>query len=166
MLSKLLLQILLLTMLSAAGMAQELAPDFSGIEIHSDQTIRLSDYRGKIVFVDFWASWCPPCLVSLPAYEKMRKEIGTEQFEIIAINVDEDTQNGIEFLEDHPVSYPMLADPEGDIGIPYGVRSLPVSFLLDRRGRIVQSYRNFKLGDEVTLKQEIEALLKEGVGDK
>ena len=110
--------VLITVLLISLSSAQELAPDFEGTDIHGDSTLRLSDYRGKIVFIDFWASWCPPCLVSLPAYDKMYKELGNTEFEFIAINVDEDTEDGLYFLEDHPVSYPVLADPEGDIGIP------------------------------------------------
>lgn len=141
--------------------AQELALDFKGEALGSNKLIHLEEYRGKVVLIDFWASWCPPCLLSLPAYDKMRSEIGTTEFEIIAINVDEDTDNGLIFLEDHPVSYPVLADPEGEIGKPYGIRSLPVSFLLDRDGVIVQRYRNFLPGDEIDLKQEILTLLSQ-----
>lgn len=148
-----------LVMFSTTVLAAEAALDFSGTELRDGRSIRLADYRGKIVLIDFWASWCPPCLLSLPAYEKMRKEIDSEEFEIIAINVDEQTQDGLDFLEDYPVSYPVLADPEGDIGIPYGIRSLPMSFLVDRNGLIVQSYRSFKAGDETSLKQQIERLL-------
>ncbi|MBL4572424.1 MAG: TlpA family protein disulfide reductase [Gammaproteobacteria bacterium] len=136
-----------------------MAQDFSASQIIGNEQVRLSDYRGKIVFLDFWASWCPPCLASLPAYDKMYRELGTEEFEIIAINVDEDTDDGIEFLEDHPVSYPVLADPDGEVGIPYGIRSLPVSYLIDREGRIVQRYRSYKAGDEIELKKLIEELL-------
>jgi peroxiredoxin len=91
----------------------------------------------------------------------MRREIGTSEFEIIAINVDEDTEDGLSFLEDHPVDYPVLADPEGNIGIPYGIRTLPRSFLLDRDGRIIATYKSFKVGDEVKLQQEITALLEQ-----
>jgi cytochrome c biogenesis protein CcmG/thiol:disulfide interchange protein DsbE len=141
--------------------AADKAPDFVGLDIIDEKPLHLSDYLGKVVYIDFWASWCPPCLLSLPAYEKMRAEIGTEEFEIIAINVDEDPENGIFFLEDHPVSYPVLKDPEGDIGIPYRVRILPVSFLLDREGNIVESYRSFKLGDEEEIKQNIESLIQQ-----
>lgn len=139
--------------------AQDSAPLFSGIALNTGQQISLGDYRGKVVFLDFWASWCPPCLASLPAYDQMRQEIGTEEFEIIAINVDENTEDGLEFLEDHPVGYPVLADPEGQIAIPYGIRTLPLSFLLDRDGQIIASYKSFKMGDELKLKQEIEGLL-------
>lgn len=154
------ISVLITVTLASHGISQELAPDFVGKDIHNGQPIALADYRGKVVFIDFWASWCPPCLVSLPAYEKMYQDMDKAEFEFIAINVDEDTEDGLYFLEDHPVSYPVLADPEGNIGKPYGIRTLPVSFLLDRDGRIVQSSRNFKLGDEVDLKQTIEALLQ------
>jgi thiol-disulfide isomerase/thioredoxin len=140
-------------------LAQETAPHFSGTAINTGQHIDLADFRGKVVFIDFWASWCPPCLDSLPAYDRMRQEIGTEEFEIIAVNVDEDTGDGLSFLEAHPVSYPVLADPNGDIGIPWGIRTLPRSFLLDREGRIVARHKRFKRGDEIRLQQDIIELL-------
>ena len=141
-------------------LAQETAPMFSGVALNTDQRINLGDYRGKVVLVDFWASWCPPCLVSLPAYDQMRQEIGIEEFDIIAINVDENTEDGLEFLEKHPVGYPVLADPEGKIGIPYGIRSLPRSFILDRDGQIIASIKSFTAGDEIEIKQRITSLLE------
>jgi len=139
--------------------ARETAPLFSGALINTGQQINLADYRGKVILVDFWASWCSPCRASLPAYEQIRQQIGAGEFEIIAINVDENSNDALEFLKQHPVNYPVLADPEGEIGKPYGVRSLPRSFLLDRDGKIIASYKSFRTGDEMKLKQKIQGLV-------
>ncbi len=149
-----------LSLTPQALLAQDPAPLFSGEEMRSGETISLADYRGKVVFLDFWASWCPPCLVSLPAYEELWLELQDEPFVLIAINVDEDTGDGMEFLLNTPVTYPMVADPSGDIGIPYGIRSLPVSYLIDREGNIVRRYRGFEPGDEIDIRRDIEALLR------
>lgn len=148
-------------LLAQVAPARDLAPQFRGTTINTGQQINLRDFRGKVVLVDFWASWCPPCLVSLPAYNRMRREIGTHEFEVIAINVDQSTEEGVQFLQDQPVDFPVLADPDGRIGTPFGVQSLPVSFLLDRESRIVASYKGFKVGDEVKLKLAITGLLEE-----
>lgn len=152
--------LLLLALLTTAE-ARESAPGFVGYDLQTGDQVSLADYRGKIVLVDFWASWCPPCLESLPAWEKLRKKMGPGDFEVIAINVDEDTDDGLRFLRDQLVSYPVLADPKGEIGKPYGVRSLPRYFVVDREGHIVSVYRRFKTGDEVRLEQEISALLEQ-----
>ena len=145
--------------LQQTALAQEKASLFSGVDITTGKQITLEDYRGKVVFIDFWASWCPPCLLSLPAYDRMRKDIGVKEFEIIAINVDENTSDGLEFLSEHPVSYPVLADPVGTIGIPYEIRTLPRSFLLDRKGNIIATHYSFNTGDDLKLKKEIETIL-------
>ena len=139
--------------------AAEPAP-FSGVDFQTGENISLRDYSGKVFFLDFWASWCPPCIESLPAWESMRKNIGTDQFELIAVNVDENPEDGEEFLDRFSLSYPILFDPEGEIGIPYGIRSLPTSYLIDSNGQIVEEFRSFNTGDEIQIQSTIEALLQ------
>lgn len=153
--------ILLFIILAPDTRAMEPAPEFAGQDLNSGAQISLASYRGKVVLVDFWASWCPPCLASLPAWERLRRKMGPGQFEVIAINVDKYTDDGLRFLRNKPISYPVLADPKGEIGKPYGVRSLPRYFLVDREGQIVSTYKRFKPGDEAGLEQEISALLKQ-----
>ncbi|MDX1555474.1 MAG: TlpA disulfide reductase family protein [Xanthomonadales bacterium] len=143
----------------ASLLAEDRAPLFEGKELRTGETIRLEDYRGHIVLVDFWASWCPPCLESLPAYDRLYRAFRERGFVVVAVNVDEKTSDGLDFLQRHPVTYPVIADPVGDIGIPYGIRTLPRSFILDREGRIIESHRSFSDGDEATLRARISELV-------
>ena len=157
-------RVLLLWLAGSAGVQAlepgDMAPGFIGQAANTGQSIRLGDYLGKVVFLDFWASWCPPCVASLPAYDQMRREIGTEGFEVIAVNVDENSEDGLRFLRQHPVSYPVLLDPAGTIGITYGLRTLPRSFIVDQAGRVVASYRNYREGDERLLMREIRRVMQ------
>jgi len=159
MASKSLITVCLLMSMSFGLKAQELAPDFSAADLQTGEQINLSAYRGRVVFLDFWASWCLPCLVSLPAYQQLHSTYQSDDWIIIAVNVDEDTQDGLDFLEEIAVTYPMIADTEGDIGIPYGIRSLPVSFLIDQQGMIVRSYRGYEAGDDERIFADIQELL-------
>ena len=78
---------------SAAISVGDAAPSFKARSIDGMNNVSLEDYRGKVVLIDFWASWCPPCLKSFPKYDDLRREIGTTDFEIVAINVDENTED-------------------------------------------------------------------------
>ena len=77
----------------------EQAPHFSLTQLYDGKNVELADYRGKVVYLDFWASWCPPCRVSLPQIESMQKELGAEDFEVVAINLDEDKHAARQFLK-------------------------------------------------------------------
>lgn len=119
----------------------------------------LEDVSGKVVYVDFWASWCGPCRKAIPLYEAMYREIGTEHFEILAINVDENEQDAIDFLAQHPVTYPVLLDPTGTTAASWGIVVMPTSFLLDREGRIVRQFPGFETSHFEDIRHEIDSLL-------
>ena len=79
--------------------------------LNENKDISLSDFEGKIVYVDFWASWCAPCRQSLPLYEALHHRLPSDRFQILAVNLDEDSRDAKRFLDRHPVSYPVLTAP-------------------------------------------------------
>lgn len=98
--------------------------------------INLSDYKGKVVYVDFWASWCGPCKRSFPKLEELRAKYKDKGFEVIAINMDENVQDAIDFLEKFPVTFPIGSDPKGGIAEQFKIKGLPSAYIIDRQGVI------------------------------
>ncbi len=116
------------------------APDIAGLILNGDPGIRLSQYRGKVVAVDFWATWCTPCLISMPELDRVRNELKEEgygdRFEIVSVNVDNDLPKARKFLELHPVGYPVIGDPLMIAMKRYGPWKLPATFLLTPEGKV------------------------------
>ena len=142
------------------------APDFSlpGLrEEDGSSATGLANYRGKVVYVDFWASWCPPCLVSIPLLNELRNRYVANglDFEILAVNLDSDPEDGIDFLLDHPVQYKVLSDPDGTTPARYEVRGMPTSYLLDRSGTIRMVHQGFKRSDIELIEAAMRNLLGE-----
>lgn len=152
---------LLLTASLALGLeAGDRAPDFAAPMLDGEGTIELSDYRGKIVYLDFWASWCAPCLLAIPEVEALRSEFPSEDFQIIAINLDRQKKKALRFLSKNPVGYPSASDPKGRLPGQYGLDTMPTSYLIDRNGLICYVHRGFRRGDGAKLRQEIRALIE------
>ena len=123
------------------------------------ENIQLADLRGKVVYVDFWASWCGPCRVSFPLLEEMRTELSPRGFEILAVNVDEFVDDALEFLMELPVSYPIAYDPQGVSPQAYGINGMPTGFLIDRAGVVSKVHQGFRSSDAEKLRAEIVKLL-------
>jgi peroxiredoxin len=124
-----------------------------------ERTYRLEDLRGTVVYVDFWASWCVPCRVSFPVLDALRAELGPRGFEVLAVSVDASRTDALGFLEEIPVRYPVLHDPESRTLEAYGVIGMPTGFLVDREGTVRAVHEGFRKGDADKLRAEVLTLL-------
>ncbi|QSA97032.1 TlpA disulfide reductase family protein [Methylococcus sp. EFPC2] len=127
----------------------------------ADQKFNLSAYRGKVVLLDFWATWCGPCKKSMPFLNGLHKQHLKDGFEVVAINVDESTDEALEFLKAFPVEYNLAFNPGGECPRVFDVQAMPSSFLIDRQGKIRTIHLGFRDGDEVSIRKHVEALLAE-----
>ena len=158
--SKLILLVFIFLPLSVSAISVgDTVPSFKARTIDGSKSVAVEDYRGKVILIDFWASWCPPCLKSLPKYNDLRREIGTDNFEIVAVNVDENTEDAKKFLAKHPVSYPIAKDPKGILPGVFGVKAMPTSYLVDKNGVVKYVHAAFKEGDIEKLRVQIEKLI-------
>jgi thiol-disulfide isomerase/thioredoxin len=136
------------------------APAFSARSLNGDGNISLSSYRGKVVYLDFWASWCAPCQAALPALEELRKEFPADQFQVIAVNVDTDPEKALRLLAKHKIGYPSAADPEGVLPESFGLKTMPTSYLIDRTGVVRLVHPGFRSSDVAELRARIKTLVE------
>lgn len=146
---------------NAAGVKEgQMAPALSLPSLEEEGRVYdLAAMRGKVVYVDFWASWCGPCRVSFPILDEIRQELGPKGFEVFAINVDEDPEDALEFLRELPVSYPILRDAEGSTPEMFGIIGMPTGFLIDQNGKVFKVHQGFRKSDGAKLRAEIQQLL-------
>ncbi|MGJ9459685.1 TlpA family protein disulfide reductase [Oceanobacillus sp. CF4.6] len=110
----------------------DIAPDFE-LETLAGETVRLSDYRGKRVFVNFWATWCPPCRAEIP---DMQKLYDTKDVVILAVNMAESPDTVHPFVEEFEMTFPVLMDAKSEVVGTYHVQAYPTSYMIDSTGRI------------------------------
>ena len=99
--------------------------------------VSLSDFRGKIVFLNFWATWCPTCVVEMPSMEKLHRRFKDKDFVMVAINMQESDAQVKAFFEKRKLSFTALLDSNGEVSTGFAVNALPTTFVLDKEGRIV-----------------------------
>jgi len=138
-----------------------LAPDFT-LKAMDGDPITLSSLRGKVVLVNFWASWCPPCQQEIPAMEKIYRQYENKGFVILAVNSTlQDTLADVaDLLNDKEVSFPVLLDNDGKVTDKYQIQSLPTSFFINQEGMISQVVIGGPMS-EVSIQTEVEQLLQE-----
>lgn len=147
------------TQLSAAEEGDP-APDFTLPDLVAGGTdFTLSDLRGKTVYLDFWASWCAPCLRSLPLYNELYLKYRDQGLEIIGVNIDNPVEDGLEFLEDTPLDFKTPSDVNGIVPEMYSILGMPTSFLIAPDGTITMVHVGFRDGDLEIVESAIVDLL-------
>jgi thiol-disulfide isomerase/thioredoxin len=121
----------------------------------------LASLRGKVVYLDFWASWCGPCRVSLPRLNILRNELREQGFEVFAINVDEIEEDALEFLQEFPVDYPVVWDSTGNSPQNFGIMGMPTGFIIDRKGVVREVHQGFRKSDTEKIRLKLLELLVE-----
>ena len=126
---------------------------------NGEGTLTDSTYLGRVTYVDFWASWCGPCRLSLPALNRLSKEFDAADFSVVAISVDYVDEDALDFLKRYPVDYPVAIDKTGNSGRDFAVAGMPSGYLIGRDGLIREVHVGFRKGDEALLREQIQALI-------
>lgn len=121
--------------------------------------VDLSEYRGRIVYVDFWASWCVPCRQSFPWMNGLQKQFGKDGLVIVAVNMDQVHADAENFLKQYPADFSVRFDPQGLLAQQFKVRGMPTSALLGRDGQVLWTHEGFRSKDPQALEQSIRSAL-------
>jgi cytochrome c biogenesis protein CcmG/thiol:disulfide interchange protein DsbE len=142
----------LIALLAGAQIAQ-------GAPRVATQALDLSRHRGRVVIVDFWASWCKPCRQSIPWLNTLKARYGADGLTIIGVNVDAEREDADRFLRDVPIDFEVMFDPDGDVARHFRVQGMPTSYVIDRSGQIVATHLGFREAKKGEIESAIKALL-------
>src|ERR1700734_3673414 len=148
------------TAFAAGGDASGPAPAFTLTALSGEQSA-LSQYKGQVIMVNFWATWCGPCQQEMPLLDQMYKKYKPAGFTLIGVNVDKDAPPVKDLLARKPVSFPVLLDPANQVSKAYHVDEMPSSVIIDRKGQIRYVHRGYKPGDENEYQDLIRKLIRE-----
>jgi thiol-disulfide isomerase/thioredoxin len=136
------------------------APDVALVS-EAGPTVKLSDFKGQVVLVDFWASWCIPCRTSFPAIDALHKELRDRGFTALAVNVDEQRRNADAFLSVRPHTMTVLFDSRGQAAQMFQLKGMPATILIDRAGQIRVTHTGYTAKTIAQYRAEVLALLGE-----
>ncbi|MFQ5585575.1 MAG: peroxiredoxin family protein [Thermodesulfobacteriota bacterium] len=136
------------------------APDFTLRDINGE-TLSLSDFKGKVVFLNFWATWCPPCKAEMPAMEQLHRKFRERGLAVVAVNQYEEKGRVMRFIEEGGYTFTVPLDREGTASRKYRVSGLPVTFIIDRAGMLIGQAWGMRLWDSESAFRLIEELIGE-----
>jgi thiol-disulfide isomerase/thioredoxin len=101
------------------------------------RNVSLSDFRGKIVFLNFWTTWCPTCRIEMPSMEKLHRKLKDKDFAMVTVNLQESASQVKTFFKEFKLTFTALLDLTGEVGVAFGIRAIPTTYILDKTGRII-----------------------------
>jgi len=128
---------------------------------NADDSLGREALLGKVVYLDFWASWCGPCRISLPALNELRSQFSPDDVRFVAISIDVVAEDALDFLKRYPVDYPVLLDSGGNVAREFAVNGMPAGFYIDREGNVRGVHVGFSRGEEQVVAAELHRLLAE-----
>ena len=137
----------------------QLAPDFD--LAGRTAAVKLSDYKGKTVYLDFWASWCGPCKQSFPWMNDMQSRYSAKGLRIVAVDVDQNSDEAKAFLKDNPARFDVAFDPSGKTPRAYAVKGMPTSVLIGPDGKVLMVHNGFRPEERQALEAQITLGLKD-----
>lgn len=142
----------------AAPKVGDPAPAFK-LRTLDGKTVSLADYKGQVVMLNFWASWCGPCRQEMPHLDALQSSLGKAGFAVVGVNVDEDPAAARAFLKKVPVSFTQVSDADNKVAQSYENAAMPTSFFIDRKGNIAAIHQGYRKGEEATYRTIIKRLL-------
>lgn len=120
----------------------------------------LEEHRGKVIYLDFWASWCTPCLASFPWLNQIHEKYKSKNFTVVGVNLDKKREKADDFLSSQPANFPLVFDPEGKLPTKYKVEGMPYSVILDEQGKVIHRHIGFDIAKTAEYQKAIEEVLK------
>lgn len=148
------------TTLASSDMIGQPARDFA-LKSSTGENLRLSEYRGDVVMINFWATWCGPCRQEMPLLDDLYSRYQRVGFTLLGVNIDDDSRRAMKMIEELGVSFPVLFDSSKEVSKLYEVEAMPVTVLVDRAGIVRHIHHGYKPGYEDKYLTEIRALLRE-----
>ena len=135
-----------------------LLPNANAVSVKNIEQLDLKQYNGKVVYLDFWASWCKPCQKSFPWMNDMVQRYPAQKFHIITINLDSDQGAMNDFLSRIPAQFDVFHDPSGTLAEKFQLQGMPTSYLIDKSGKVISRHIGFQTGEIPAYEKEIESL--------
>ena len=154
------LTVLATSSLAASDLAGKPAPDFA-LKSSTGANLRLSEYRGDVVMINFWATWCGPCRQEMPLLDQLYSRYQRVGFSLLGVNIDDDSSRAMDMIHELGVSFPVLFDARKEVSKLYDVDAMPVTVLVDREGNVRYVHKGYKPGFEEMYLDQIRSLLRE-----